>query len=324
MTKALHSKFMVAAALLASTQLNAETIYNGYLQFELNNDLTATVSAIKENLDVEDITIPATVKDESGKVYKVTTLADRGLAMQKKLKTVILGENLITIGKLAFLGNSAMTTVYGTTQVTTIGESAFGNCTALQQASFENVEKIENRTFSDCSALETVNLPKVTFIDYFAFENCDVLKNTTFSNDLYYLGANAFSFCYTMTEFALPVGININSSVFYNAQSLKQITLPYKMTNLGTNAFKDCKKLDLAFILWDDYSTYAAKYSDGLLDEVGSRKLYCAPAIADYVKEHTTNMVVNLNSIMKPERKSAEGEAFTFTLTRPVYRHSDF
>lgn len=318
MTKALQSKFMMAAAMVTSIQAiqaNAETIYNGYLQFELNDDLTAKVSAIKENLDVESISIPATVKDQSGNVYKVTNIAEKGFANQKKLTSVILGEHITTIGSRAFLGNSAMTNIYGTTQVTTIGESAFSNCKALQLASFENVERIENRTFSSCTSLEGVSMPKVSFIDYFAFENCDMLKTTTFSDELYYLGNNAFSFCYTMTEFVLPVGINITSSVFYNAQNLKQIVLPYKMTHLGTNAFLDCKKLDLVFILWDDYSTYAKQYSDGLLDEVGSRKIYCAPAIADYVKEHTANMVVNLNSIMKPERKSAEGEAFTFTLT---------
>lgn len=315
MRKSLQSKFLVAAALLASMQLSAETVYNGNLQFELNDDLTATVSAIKENLDVEGITIPATVKDQSGQVYKVTTVADRGFASQKSIKSVILGENITTLGNRAFLGNSALTNIYATTQVTTIGESAFVNCKALELVSFENVERIENRTFSGCTSLETVVMPKVKFIDFFAFENCDALKNTSFSDELYYLGNNAFSFCYTMTEFKLPVGVNINSSVFYNAQSLKQIVLPYRMSHLGTNAFLDCKKLDLVFILWDDYATYAEKYSDGLLDEVTDRKIYCAPAIADYVKEHTTNMVVNLNTIMKPETKSTEGEAFTFTLT---------
>lgn len=49
------------------------------------------------------ITIPATVK--SGKqVYKVTTIADNAFKNNKKIKTVVVGKNVRTIGKKAFYG----------------------------------------------------------------------------------------------------------------------------------------------------------------------------------------------------------------------------
>ena len=56
-----------------------------------------------KNKKVAKITIPATVK--SGKqVYKVTAIADNAFKNNKKIKTVVVGKNVRTIGKKAFYG----------------------------------------------------------------------------------------------------------------------------------------------------------------------------------------------------------------------------
>lgn len=56
-----------------------------------------------KNKKAAKITIPATVK--SGKqVYKVTAIADNAFKNNKKIKTVVVGKNVRTIGKKAFYG----------------------------------------------------------------------------------------------------------------------------------------------------------------------------------------------------------------------------
>ena len=56
-----------------------------------------------KNKKAAKITIPSTVK--SGKqVYKVTTIADNAFKNNKKIKTVVVGKNVRTIGKKAFYG----------------------------------------------------------------------------------------------------------------------------------------------------------------------------------------------------------------------------
>lgn len=56
-----------------------------------------------KNKKATKITIPATVK--SGKqVYKVTAIADNAFKNNKKIKTVVVGKNVRTIGKKAFYG----------------------------------------------------------------------------------------------------------------------------------------------------------------------------------------------------------------------------
>lgn len=72
--------------------------------FVVTNVKVKTVSyKATKNKKAAKITIPATVK--SGKqVYKVTTIADNAFKNNKKIKTVVVGKNVRTIGKKAFYG----------------------------------------------------------------------------------------------------------------------------------------------------------------------------------------------------------------------------
>lgn len=72
--------------------------------FVVTNVKAKTVSyKATKNKKAAKITIPATVK--SGKqVYKVTTIADNAFKNNKKIKTVVVGKNVRTIGKKAFYG----------------------------------------------------------------------------------------------------------------------------------------------------------------------------------------------------------------------------
>lgn len=56
-----------------------------------------------KNKKAAKITIPATVKS-GNQVYKVTAIADNAFKNNKKIKTVVVGKNVRTIGKKAFYG----------------------------------------------------------------------------------------------------------------------------------------------------------------------------------------------------------------------------
>lgn len=60
--------------------------------------------------------------------------------------------------------------------VTTIGNLAFANCTALRTANFPNVTSIGGGAFEECSALGRVDLGSVTSIGSAAFRFCENLK----------------------------------------------------------------------------------------------------------------------------------------------------
>ena len=72
--------------------------------FVVTNVKVKTVSyKATKNKKAAKITIPATVKSGT-QVYKVTTIADNAFKNNKKIKTVVVGKNVRTIGKKAFYG----------------------------------------------------------------------------------------------------------------------------------------------------------------------------------------------------------------------------
>ena len=114
--------------------------------------------------------------------------------------------------------------------VTTIGISAFENCSYMTSVSLSNsITVINDNTFSGCSTLESVIIPKgVTTIGYNAFANCYGLASVTIPTTVTSLPYYAFENCYHISSLTLtgegewrggtimiqrPVEVYINSQI---------------------------------------------------------------------------------------------------------------
>lgn len=114
--------------------------------------------------------------------------------------------------------------------VTTIGISAFENCSSMTSVSLSNsITVINDNTFSGCSTLESVIIPKgVTTIGYNAFANCYGLASVTIPTTVTSLPYYAFDNCYHISSLTLtgegewrggtimiqrPVEVYINSQI---------------------------------------------------------------------------------------------------------------
>ena len=92
-----QKKNPTTAVLKKGTKLTA-----GTSKFVVTGTNTVSYTGTK-NKKASKITVPATVK--AGKqVYKVTSIANNAFKNNKKLKTVVIGQNITTIGKKAFYG----------------------------------------------------------------------------------------------------------------------------------------------------------------------------------------------------------------------------
>ena len=91
--------------------------------------LTARAAALlkPKSASVTKLTIPATVK-ANGKTWKVTAIKENAFKGLKKLAKVVIGANVKTIGKNAFLNCKKLKTItIKTTKLTTktVGANAF-------------------------------------------------------------------------------------------------------------------------------------------------------------------------------------------------------
>ncbi|AEW20694.1 bacterial group 2 Ig-like protein [Tannerella forsythia 92A2] len=128
-------------------------------------------------------------------------------AFQSGIKTVIIGDN-----------------------VTTIGERAFAACNALQNVTLgSRVQTIEVSAFGTCQALQSISFPaSVTTIGKRAFLNCRVLQNVSFSDGLTTIGEGAFSNCVVLQSITLPASVTtIGEYAFAFCKALQQVTVAW-------------------------------------------------------------------------------------------------
>ena len=128
-------------------------------------------------------------------------------AFQSGIKTVIIGDNVTTIGELAFAACKALQNVTLGSRVQTIEVSAFGTCWALQSISFP---------------------ASVTTIGKHAFLNCRVLQSVSFSDGLTTIGELAFGSCHALQSITLPASVTtIGEYAFSFCKALQQVTVAW-------------------------------------------------------------------------------------------------
>lgn len=97
------------------------------------------------------------------------------------------------------LAGSAITSISGGANVTTIVDMAFFNCAAMTSVSLPNATTIGNNAFFQCSALTSVILPNATTIEGSAFFVCDALTYVSLPNATT-IGDGAFFSCTALTS----------------------------------------------------------------------------------------------------------------------------
>jgi hypothetical protein len=113
-----------------------------------------------------------------------------------------------------------LTSVTIPNSVTSIGEWAFADCVALQNAILGNrVTTIGKSVFYNCASLVSITLGDgLQDVGDYAFYECSALKSIRIPESVAHIGSNAFNGC----------------------ASLPSITIPKSVTSIGNNAFYDC------------------------------------------------------------------------------------
>ena len=171
---------------------------------------------------------------------------------KKYLKSVTIGNGIISIGDRAFSDCNALESVTIPNSVTSIGDSAFYNCDALESITIpDSVTSIGEAAFAHCSNLSAF------YGKYASADNrCLIvdgilnsfapagLTSYTIPGDVTSIGDYAFYDCGALESITIPNGVtSIGNKAFYNCDALESITIPDSVTSIGGGAFRSCVAL---------------------------------------------------------------------------------
>ncbi|MBQ8250013.1 MAG: leucine-rich repeat domain-containing protein [Clostridia bacterium] len=175
------------------------------------------------------------------------------------IAAVVIGDGITTIGNYAFNNCTALVDVTFGADVAVIGDSAFSNCTMLMVLSIgSGVETVGESAFYGCTALEFVELPNgVTTISDSAFDGCSLLDSIDIPASVTTIGANVFAGCVRLssinvdadnTAYSSDDGVLLDKNAatlicFPANSSITEYTVPETVTAISDGAFASASKL---------------------------------------------------------------------------------
>ena len=166
---------------------------------------------------------------------------------------VTVPDGVTAIGKDAFKGCTALTSLTLPRGVAEIGESAFEGCSSLARVFLcDELRTIGPRAFKDCEALKAIDLPKnLEIIGEFAFEGCKKLEGIVLPEKLRQLGGviergdqHIFKDCVALKKAVLPEGMTVlGASMFAGCTALEELKLPSTLTSIESGALSGCTAL---------------------------------------------------------------------------------
>lgn len=167
-------------------------------------------------------------------------------AQKSRITSVVIEDGVTSIGDSAFEDCSALKSVSGMKGVTSLGEWAFHKCTSLESFVIPSgVKSIPKCLFYDCSKLNSVTIHnQVTSIGSSAFFGCSILKTLSIPDSVQTIGYYAFGGCNELETINIPDGVTkIPEHAFSSCYALKKLDIPQSVTEIGRAAFDHCTSL---------------------------------------------------------------------------------
>ena len=176
--------------------------------------------------------------------YFSSSTDDAWRTYKHSIQSVVIKDGVTSIGMSAFRDCTSLTSINIPNSVTSIGSSAFYHCTSLTSINIPNsVIIIGADAFYDCtSVIQTEN--GVSYVDKWIVD-CDAsVTSVVLSTDTRGIGYAAFRDCTSLTCINIPDSVmSIGENAFRDCTSLTNVTLGNGVERLGWSAFFGCTAL---------------------------------------------------------------------------------
>ena len=244
----IKAAIILSMLLLALTPLSANAATNGTLSGNLNWELDSNGTLT--------ITGTGAMPDWNG--GRETPWSGYG-SNDSKIKKVVIGDGITTIGNSAFENFINLETITLNDDIQSVGNNSFSNCYGLKMEKLDlpySLTSIGNSAFFGCN-ISIIYVPDtVTHIgtNAFAFsENLEELRVSADNNYYSSFDGNLYDANQTTliqylendTEFTIPDSVTtIGEWAFYNYNDkLTSIEIPVTVTKIGYSAFYKCSQL---------------------------------------------------------------------------------
>lgn len=204
------------------------------LIYTLSSDGTYYIVTGYENKG-KSATIPSTYSN-----LPVRKIENEAFKNNHSLKSITIGANITSIGTSAFEDCSTLKSVHWEpfSQLTTIEPNAFKNCLKLLKIAIpNNVKTIGKNAFENCNSLEEIYLP---FVGYNGISS-EATEKTSFKYIFNTVPSN-------LKKVTINKGI-VAEEAFKNCTYITTIILNSNVTYVGNYAFKNCYGLKNITIL---------------------------------------------------------------------------
>ena len=229
-----------------------------------------------------------------------------------KITTLILGENVQTIGQQAFNACTELVSIdCSKSKLTSIGSEAFLSCSSLTDITLSNnITTIYSDAFKRCTSLKSFNMPNsITQMGINIFEDCTSLESFTFNSTYNTVTQGMFKGCTALKEITLPNNITkITAYAFSGCTSLETVNMSNRITMIMTEAFKNCTSLtninlpNSVETIWDKAFENCTSLTSITIQE--------HPYYSVSLKQNAFKGCTNLTSVSLPKNIKVENYCF--------------